>query len=179
MHIHLSFRWTDDRSWKLWPIPNTSEDYTPAEDIHRKSLAITETIIFNSTNMLTPLQFGLAVQLHHDHESRSIIDTLHAHGQCENYDELRWFLTSVGKGEADQIRSGVCIPSGIIPINEGGCMVQEGDDNIDMNCETIDGKNTLHSMAHVVFQQQPANTYSSTPLESSRQSIPMDAESLM
>ena len=31
-----------------------SEDYTPAEDIHRKSLAIAETIIFNSTNMLHP-----------------------------------------------------------------------------------------------------------------------------
>ena len=57
-----------------------SEDYTPAEDIHRKSLAIAETIIFNSTNMLTPLQFGPAVQLHHNHGSRSIIDTLHAHG---------------------------------------------------------------------------------------------------
>ena len=161
-----------------------SEDYTPAEDIHRKSLAIAETIIFNSTNMLTPLQFGLAVQLHHDHGSRSIIDTLHAHGLCVNYDELRRFLTSVGKGEVDRIRSGVYIPSGIIPINEGGCMVQEGDDNIDINCETIDGKNTFHSMARVVFQQQPAeyiqrNTIRVLKTKEKALSIPMDAESLM
>ena len=101
-----------------------------------------------------------------------------------NYDELRQFLISVGKGEVDRIRSGVYIPSGIIPINEGGCMVQEGDDNIDINCETIDGKNTFHSMARVVFQQQPTqhiqrNTIRVLKTKEKSLSIPMDAESLM
>ena len=156
-----------------------SEDYTPAEDIYRKSLARAETIIFNSTNMQTSLQFGLAVQLHHDHASQSIIETLHAHGLCVNYDELRRFLTSVGKEEVNRIRSGVYIPSGIFPINEGGCMVQEGDDNIDINCETIDGKNTFHSMARVIFQQQPAehiqrNTIRAPKTKEKSLSIPMD-----
>jgi hypothetical protein len=30
--------------------------------------------------------------------------------------------------------------------------MQEGADNIDLNTETIDGKNTMHSMARAVFQ---------------------------
>ena len=39
-------------------------------------------------------------------------------------------------------------------MSEGGCLVQEGDDNVDINTETVDGKDTFHSMARVVFQQQ-------------------------
>jgi hypothetical protein len=31
-------------------------------------------------------------------------------------------------------------------------MHQEGADNIDINTETVDGKNTFHSMARTVFQ---------------------------
>jgi hypothetical protein len=31
-------------------------------------------------------------------------------------------------------------------------LIQEGADNIDLNTETIDGKDTFHSMAHAVFQ---------------------------
>jgi hypothetical protein len=34
----------------------------------------------------------------------------------------------------------VHIPDGIIPIREGGGLIQEGADNIDINTETIDGK---------------------------------------
>ena len=33
-------------------------------------------------------------------------------------------------------------------------LVQEGDDNVDINCQTFDGKNTLHAMARVLFQEQ-------------------------
>jgi hypothetical protein len=38
------------------------------------------------------------------------------------------------------------IPSGIRPITQGGHLIQEGSDNIDINTETVDGKNTFHSM---------------------------------
>lgn len=38
-------------------------------------------------------------------------------------------------------------------VDDGKC-IHEGADNIDINCETIDGKNTFHAMARVVFQQQ-------------------------
>ncbi len=58
--------------------------------------------------------------------------------------------------EIDKIKEGVYIPNGVtsIPVSSGGKLVHEGDDNVDINTETIDGKNTFHSMARVVFQQQ-------------------------
>lgn len=36
-------------------------------------------------------------------------------------------------------------------------MIQEGNDNVDINTETIDMKNTYHEMARVVFQVQKGN----------------------
>jgi hypothetical protein len=45
-----------------------------------------------------------------------------------------------------------CIPYGISPKTLGGDFIQEGADNIDLNTETIDGKNNMHSMARAVFQ---------------------------
>ena len=39
---------------------------------------------------------------------------------------------------------------------DGGHFVHEGEDNKDINAETIDGKNTFHSMARVVFQERSA-----------------------
>ena len=33
-------------------------------------------------------------------------------------------------------------------------LVQEGDDHVDINCQTINGNNTLHAMARVLFQEQ-------------------------
>ena len=55
--------------------------------------------------------------------------------------------------EAARIHDGTYIPSGVIPAADGGAFVHEGDDNVDINAETIDGKDTFHSMARVVFQQ--------------------------
>ena len=46
------------------------------------------------------------------------------------------------------------IPHGLIATNEGGKLLQEGDDNVDINCQTVDGKGTFHSMARVLFQEQ-------------------------
>ncbi|VDI73510.1 Hypothetical predicted protein, partial [Mytilus galloprovincialis] len=51
-----------------------------------------------------------------------------------------------------KITNGVYVPDGIIPIPDGGGLIQEGADNIDINTETIDGKDTFHSMARAVFQ---------------------------
>ena len=45
-----------------------------------------------------------------------------------------------------------------MPITDGGRLIHKGDGNIDINAETVDGKNTFHSMARVVFQEE--STYS-------------------
>ena len=42
--------------------------------------------------------------------------------------------------------------NGICPQMLGGGFIQGWSENVDLNTELIDGKNTFHSMARVVFQ---------------------------
>jgi hypothetical protein len=75
---------------------------------------------------------------------------------CAFYSEVRRFLTSVALKEEESIKKGVYVPDGIVPVCQGGCLIQKGADNIDINTEIIDGKDTFHSMARAVFQARPS-----------------------
>ncbi len=46
--------------------------------------------------------------------------------------------------EAEIIADGVSRPCGFLS-RDGGRLITEGDDNVDINTETIDGKETFHS----------------------------------
>ena len=98
-----------------------------------------------------PLQLGLATQFHHAYGKRDIIDVLSSHGFCIPYDDLRRFMTAVGNDELMKSQDVVYIPHGLIARHQGGTLLQEGDDNVDINCETFDGKVTFDSMARVIF----------------------------
>ena len=52
------------------------------------------------------------------------------------------------------VQNGMYIPSSMDITTVDCSLVQEGDVNVDINCQTIDGKNTLHAMARVLFQEQ-------------------------
>ena len=95
--------------------------------------------------------------MYHEFGSRHLVDTLNSHGFCVSYTEVRRFLTSIANNEIEKIKNNSYIPNGITLINSGGYLVQEGADNIDLNTETIDGKDTFHSMAKVVFQVTTPN----------------------
>ena len=123
----------------------------------RKSLSITESIVSLSKNVMTPFHVGLALQLYHDFGSKQLIETLNAHGFCCSYDEVRRYLSSLANHEMNKIKNGVYIPEGLVTNETGGFIIQEGSDNIDINAETIDGKDTFHSMARAVFQSQSTN----------------------
>ena len=79
------------------------------------------------------------------------IPSLDLHGCCMSYDDLGRFLTSAAEVEIDKLQEAVYVPNGTVSITDGGNLVHEGDDNIDINADTVDGKNTFHSMARVVF----------------------------
>jgi hypothetical protein len=66
----------------------------------------------------------------------------------------RRYITSLANFEIDRFGNGVHVQNGIRSVAEGGYLVQEGSDNIDINTKTIDGKETFHSMARAVFQLQ-------------------------
>jgi hypothetical protein len=56
----------------------------------------------------------------------------------------------------ENVLEGVYVPDGIVPVCQGGCLIQEGADNIDINTEKINGKNTFHSMGRAIFQACPS-----------------------
>jgi hypothetical protein len=112
-----------------------------SEEKMRKYMSLSECIVSLCKSVITPFQIGLALQFYHDEfGSKQLIETLHAHGFCSSYDEVRRYLTSLANHEIDKIKKGVYAPNGIIPIASGGCLVQEGSANIDINTETADGK---------------------------------------
>jgi hypothetical protein len=86
-------------------------------------------------------------------------ENLNSHGFCASYSEVRRFITSVALKEEESIKEGVYVPDGIVPVCQGGCLIQEGADNIDINTEIIDGKDTFHYMARAVFQVRPRNVF--------------------
>ena len=86
--------------------------------------------------LLTPLQLGLGVQLHHQFGSRFLIDMLHKLGFCCSYGEVSRYETN----------SAIAQGTNFEQIPEGGC-VQYIADNVDHNICTIDGLNTFHIMS--------------------------------
>ena len=124
---------------------NADKEHFPSDDQKCKYLSISECIISNSHKVFTPVTFGLAMQMYHDYGKSGIIDMLSAHGFTINYDELMRFLTSLATDELQKTVNGIYKPTDLIPPNLGGSLIQVGDDNIDINNESINGKNTFHS----------------------------------
>ncbi|XP_033109669.1 uncharacterized protein LOC117110927 [Anneissia japonica] len=138
---------------------NSSDiDHVSSEDVKRRYISLAECIVYCSrrgkSQVIPPFHIGLMTQLQHEYGSRNLIDTLNAYGMCASYDELRIFQTVAAEAQISRANDGVYVPPGIVNMQEGGSLIQEGDDNVDINVETIDGKNTYHSMARVIFQEQ-------------------------
>lgn len=86
-------------------------------------------------SFLSPLQLGLAVMLHRKFGSKRIVDIFSRLGMCSSYKEATHYQDCL-------------LLSPPTPLNSG-CFVQFAFDNADFNINTIDGKNTLHSMAGI------------------------------
>jgi len=87
----------------------SNQNQTPIEKM-RKCMSLTESIVSLSKYVITPFQIGLALQLYHEFGSKQLVDTLHVHGFCSSYDEVRRYLTSLANHEIDKIKTGVYIP---------------------------------------------------------------------
>jgi hypothetical protein len=69
---------------------------------------------------------GLAIELYHEYGSRTLIETLFSHGFCASYTEVRRYLTSIAVHEVENMENGAFAPDGIISVQEGGGLIQEG-----------------------------------------------------
>ena len=76
------------------------------------------------------------------------------HVFCASYHEVRYYLTSVADDEIKKIEQGSYLSHGIISSNGETNLIQE---TTDINTETMDGKDTFHSMARAVFQVQSSS----------------------
>ncbi|XP_063399578.1 uncharacterized protein LOC134684250 [Mytilus trossulus] len=85
--------------------------------------------------LITPLQLGLEVQVHHNFASRFLVSTLNSLGFCSSYYEVQKFESSAAAVQ------GVDLPGDI-----SNSFVQFVADNVDHNTRTIDGLNTFHGM---------------------------------
>jgi hypothetical protein len=87
-------------------------------------MGITECIFSVSRDVFTPFHPGLAVHLYYDIGSKQIIETLHSNGFCASYGEVRRYLTSIAHHAIEKIQDGIYVPDGIIPMHQGGDLIQ-------------------------------------------------------
>ena len=127
-------------------------DFPLPQEKYRKCMALAESIISIQRNSFTPFHLGLALQLHHQFGSKYLVETINSHGFCASYNEVRRYLTSSAEHEVNKIESGTYLPYGISSISDTQTLIQEGANNVDINTETIDGKDTFHSMGRAVFR---------------------------
>ena len=124
----------------------------------------------------TPITFGLGVKLHHDHGSPELIDDLSTLGYSIPYDEVRRFITAIA---LDQLSTkyDVHIPRDISVYDPENVRttVDAAIDHVDQDEQTIDGKNTTHSMAVVLYQRSPKPEETPCILRTTKK--PIDAQS--
>lgn len=99
---------------------------------------------------LSPLQVGLSVMLHRKFAKR-IIDILSHLGVCSSYKEATLYEDSVLLSPRSPFRS--------------GCFAQLAFANSDININTIDEKNTFHSMGGIMIVSPRDCYYNKVPLK--------------
>ena len=75
------------------------QDHTIPPEKLRKCMALAETIVSINKNSFTPFSLGLALKMHHVYGSKNLVETLHSHGFCASYNELKRYLTSLADHE--------------------------------------------------------------------------------
>ena len=111
--------------------------------------------------MLPPLYLGIGILLHQDYGTRKLIDLLNAFGFSASYPEVRQFVTSLAANELDKIKDGVYYPAGIRKLSEGGNLIQEGVDNININTNTILLLGSAFNKLGIVCMPQKISVYPS------------------
>ena len=103
-----------------------------------KAAAIGQAIMQASCprKIISPLQVGLGVQLHHHYRSRHLVDVLNRLGFCSSYNEILKFERNACKSASKTIESNICQES----------VLHFVADNADHSTCTLNGDNTMHGM---------------------------------
>ena len=96
-----------------------------SNDIFLKCVSMAECVISLHKQQFTSFSQGLTLQMHHDHGSKQLTETLNLHGFCANYNKVKWFRTSAAGHEITKSQSCWYLPSSISPTISGGGRIQE------------------------------------------------------
>lgn len=153
--------------------------YDSVKDLSKidfKVLSICHNLIALGCKIGTPITFSLGVGMHHEHGSRDLIDDLNSAGHSISYVEVRKFLTSLAENQLSS-QAGMYVPLDLsfFEPEDVYTTLDAAIDNFDCNEETIDGKNTTHTMAIVVYQRSLPKKDQSPILKSNRKSLGTNA----
>ncbi|KAK6183990.1 hypothetical protein SNE40_006544 [Patella caerulea] len=96
-------------------------------------------------SVISPVPFGVGVELHHVFGSEWVIKQFHALGLSVSYDEVTRFRQSVMQEQTLDTLSPPEYP----------VLSQYGGDNADSNIRTLSGSGTFHAMAHYAWFRSP------------------------
>lgn len=142
----------------------TYDSVTDLSKTDFKVLAICHNLISLGCKIGTPITFSLGVRMHHEHGSRDLIDDLNSSGHSISYDEVRKFVTSIAEDQLSS-QAGMYVPKDLSSFEPGNVhtTLDAAIDSFDRNEETVDGKNTTHAMAIVVYQRKTNHQFRSQP----------------
>jgi hypothetical protein len=103
--------------------------------------------------IMSPLQIGLAVQMHYRYRSRHLLDTLNRLGFCSSYNEALRFERNAAASSEETL-------NGILNENSTLHFVA---DNVDHNTCTLNGENTMHGMGMVAAVSK--GKFTDTPVQ--------------
>ncbi|CAH1107833.1 unnamed protein product [Psylliodes chrysocephalus] len=123
---------------------------TKASDL--KKISIGQALVQDSRprSLISPILFGVGVQLHCDFGSRLLVDELYRLGFSISYDEVLKYLQSAIIDKTPNFQ----VPT--------GHFCQWIADNVDHNIATIDGQNTFHGMGIIMCKSGPPDTKSNS-----------------
>ena len=133
-------------------------DNAESKTSNRHVLSVSQDLIHivSSGRCKTPKHIGLAMAVKHITGSKLVNAMLNRAGHCISYDDLERIDTAIAKDIVQRSEEfGVVLPSNIKP----GNFVHVAADNLDINEETIDGRNTTHATSIVMYQRNPPGSF--------------------
>lgn len=123
-----------------------------------KIILICHLLIYYKNRRMSPLLFGLGVAVYNEFGSKSLINLMNGYGLMSNYDTICKFMSFAAQEQMLQTEN-YFVPKSLanVDINNPITIIDAAIDNFDRNEETIDGKNTTHILAMVLYQRCQAN----------------------
>ena len=144
------------KSWLPPSLMKLLEILIPSE---LKRIAIGHSVVSGCRrDLMSPLLFGMGVQLDHSFGSKWLNNHLSGLGFSVNNDVVRSYRKATMQSE------------NILPVIPSGSFVQWSADNVDHNSITLDGKNTFHGMG-IVASVTPSLSSQKIPIPKSRDSV--------